>query len=139
MADPLSPDSGLLALTTVALESSITLRSTIRTLKHQPKIARDLIQELESVSQTLRSLVKTPGTSTNVHLSTLEGPLRRFGHVCKEFELEISKHLPQSDGSRTSFRDWGKLQYITGDMAGFTQLVAGYKSTFNVALADANL
>jgi hypothetical protein len=74
-----------------------------------------------------------------VDLSALELPLLRCGNACKEFEQEIIKCSSRSGGSRTSFRDWAKLRYMGDNIDGFRQLLAGYKSTINIALADTNL
>lgn len=139
MAEPISLASGLLALTTFACQSSITLYKTVQSFQFHPKRVRDLKEELEALSGVLGSLTETVSATTDVDLSALDLPLLRCGNACKEFEQEIMKCSSRSGGSRTSFRDWAKLRYMGDDIDGFRQLLAGYKSTINIALTDANL
>lgn len=40
---------------------------------------------------------------------------------------------------RTGFWDWTKLNYMGHDMTGFKNMLAAYKSTFSVVIADAKL
>jgi hypothetical protein len=74
-----------------------------------------------------------------VDLKGLNLPLFRCGKACREFEAAITKCIAHSGGPRTSFRDWAKLKYMGDNVAAFKQMLAGYKSTISIALADANL
>ncbi|KAM0185935.1 hypothetical protein ACHAPI_011973 [Fusarium lateritium] len=40
---------------------------------------------------------------------------------------------------RPSLRDWVNQQYLKGDIADIREMLAGYKSTINIALANANM
>jgi hypothetical protein len=139
MAEPIGIASGLLALATFAFQSSLTLYETVQSFQIHPKRVRDLKEELEALSGVLGALTKTLSTTTDVDLSALDLPLLRCGNSCKEFELEILKCSSRSGSSRTSFRDWAKLRYMGDDIDGFRQLLAGYKSTINIALTDVSL
>ncbi|EDN02895.1 predicted protein [Histoplasma mississippiense (nom. inval.)] len=137
MAEPISLASGLLTLTAFAFKSSITLYETIKSFQSHPKTVRDLLEELEELGEVLSPLTDT--VNANVDLSALKLPLLRCGNACKEFKEEIMKCSSRSDCRRTSFRDWAKLRYIGDDINCFTQALAGYKLTINIALTDANL
>jgi hypothetical protein len=139
MAEPIGLASGLLALAGFAFQASITLYQTVQSFKFHPKQLRDLNDELQALTGVLGSLTETVSASTDVDLSALDLPLLRCGNACKEFEREILKCSSRSGGSRTSFRDWAKLRYMGDNIDGFRQLLAGYKSTINIALADASL
>jgi hypothetical protein len=139
MADPISLASGLLTLAGFAFQASITLYQTVQSFQFHPKQIRDLKDELEALTGILSSLTETVGATTDVDLSALDLPLLRCGNACKDFEQEIIKCSSRSGGSRTSFRDWAKLRYMGDNIDGFRQLLAGYKSTINIALTDANL
>jgi hypothetical protein len=139
MAEAIGVASGLLALTAFAFKSSVTLYQTLQSFQFHPKQLRDLNEELEALSGVLGSLTETVSATTDVDLSALELPLRRCGNACKEFEQEIMKCSTRSGGTRTSFRDWAKLRYMGDNIDGFRQLIAGYKSTINIALTDAHL
>jgi hypothetical protein len=139
MAEPIGLASGLLTLAGFAFQASITLYKTLQSFQFHPKQLRDLNEELEALSGVLGSLTETVNATTDVDLSALDLPLLRCGNACKEFEQEIMKCSSRSGGSRTSFRDWAKLRYMGDNIDGFRQLLAGYKSTINIALMDANL
>jgi Fungal N-terminal domain of STAND proteins len=139
MAEPIGLASGLLTLAAFALQASITLYQTVQSFQFHPKQIRDLKDELEALGGVLGSLTETVGATTDVDLSALDLPLLRCGNACKDFEQEIMKCSSRSGGSRTSFRDWAKLRYMGDNVDGFRQLLAGYKSTINIALTDANL
>jgi hypothetical protein len=139
MAEPIGIASGLLAIATFAFQSSTALTKTIQSFQHHPKCVHNLKKELEGLIAVLDSLTETVRATTNIDLSALNLPLLRCGNACKEFEQEIVKSSSRSDGSRINFRDWAKLRYMGDNIDDFRQLVAGYKSTITIALADANL
>ncbi|KAH8657386.1 hypothetical protein BGZ60DRAFT_531552 [Tricladium varicosporioides] len=139
MAEAIGLASGLLTLAGFAFQASMTLYKTIQSFQFHPKQLRDLEEELDSLSAVLGSLTETVNATSDVDLSPLELPLLRCGNACKEFEQEIMKCSSHSSGNRTSFRDWAKLRYMGDNIDGFRQLLAGYKSTINIALMDANL
>lgn len=139
MAEPIGIASGLLALATFAFQSSIALSNTVKGFKYHPKRVRDLIQELEALSDVLRLLTETVGATTDVDLSILDIPLRRCDNICKEFQQELKKCSLRSGGDRTSFRDWAQLKYMGDDIDGFRQTLAGYKSIISIALNVVNL
>lgn len=139
MAEPISLASGLLTLATFALQSSTTLIKTVQSFEYHPKSVRDLKDVLEALSAALGSLVETFGATTDKTLSALDLPLLRCGNACNEFEQAIQNCLSQSSSSRTSFREWARVKYMGMDINNFTQLLAGYKSTIDIAFADATL
>ena len=139
MAEPIGLASGLLTLAAFAFKSSVTLFQTVQSFQFHPKRVRDLKDELEALTAVLGSLTETVGAQTDMDLSALDLPLLRCGNACKEFEHDLVKCSSRSSSSRTSFRDWAKLKYMGDDINGFTQLLAGYKSTIIIALTDANL
>ncbi|RFU36254.1 hypothetical protein B7463_g75, partial [Scytalidium lignicola] len=139
MAEPIGIASGLLALTIFAFQASTTLYQTVQSFQFHPRIVRDLKDELEALSGVLSSLTETISNTTDVDLTALELPLQRCGNACKEFEQEILKCSSRSGGNRTSFRDWAKLRYMGDNIDSFRQLLAGYKTTISIALADATL
>ncbi len=138
MADPISLASGLIALTTFALQSSKALYQTIQSFQNNRKAIRDLREELEALDGVLQALTQT-ATVTPTHLDALKLPLYRCGTACKDFKAIVVKCTAHSSGSRTSFRDWARLTYMGEDITGFRNMLAGYKSTIGIALGDANM
>jgi len=139
MAEAVGVASGLLALSSFAFQSAITLHNTIKSFQNHTQDARDLLEELTALNEVLRSLNDTANTTTDVDLSALELPLRRCGSACKDFELVILKCSSQSGGGRASFRGWAKLRFMGEGIDKFRQMLATYKSTILIALTDANL
>jgi len=139
MADPISLASGLVALVTFALKSSSLLYDTVQSYRSHPKNVRDLKDELEALAGVLQALSETVEQNKDTDFTALKLPLLRCGNACKEFDEVIAKCSSHSGGSRTSFRDWAKLKYMGDGIDEFRRMLAGYKSTINIALADANL
>jgi hypothetical protein len=139
MAEAIGAASGLLTLATFALQSSTALYSSIQSFKNRNTRVRDLENELSALTTVLESLTETITSTTDVNLSALKIPLERCDNACKDFEQEIAKCLSRSGGSKVDFRDWAKLRYMGEDIDEFRRLIVGYKSTINIALADANL
>lgn len=138
MADPISISSGLLALVGFAFQSSILLSQQIESFHSHQKVVRQLREELKALQEVLRDLQEI-ATRVDVDLTSLKLPLLRCGKACKEFETLVIKCSAHSGGSRTSFRDWARLQYMGGDIVGFKDMLAGYKSTISIALGSANI
>ena len=138
MGDPISLASGLLALTTFALQSSKVLYQTFKSFQNNGRNVRELKEELESLEVVLVSLRET-ANHAEVDLTPLKLPLLGCGKACEEFAIVVRNGTVHSAENRTSVRDWLKLTYMGQDIAGFRNLIAGYKSTIAVALADANM
>ncbi|CAM1504929.1 Fc.00g025200.m01.CDS01 [Cosmosporella sp. VM-42] len=138
MADPLSISSGLIAIVTATVQSSKALHDAVQSFKSHPRTIRQLLDELAALNGALRSLEDFVSCDDSSFLS-LRLPLTQCCNACTEFEALIAKCNKHSEGSRTSLRDWAKLRYMDSDVAGFTNTLAGYKSTICIALADANL
>ena len=138
MVEPIGVASGLLALATFAFQSSVSLFQVIESYKTSRRTIRELKQELETLKGVLSSLCQTAGDN-DTYLAVLNLPLLQCGKACEEFEGIIVKCTAHSGGSRTSFRDWAKLKYMGDDILGFKNMLAGYKSTINIALTGINL
>lgn len=139
MAEAIGVVSGLLTLASFAFQSSTELYQMIQSFRSHPKDVRDLEEELEALCGVLAQLTDTINATTELDLSSLDLPLRRCGNACKEFKQELEKCSSRSSASRTSFRDWAKLKYMGENIDNFRRLLAGYKITICIALADANL
>jgi hypothetical protein len=139
MAELIGLSSGLVALVTFALKSSTLLYDTVQSYRSHPKNVRDLKEELEALGAVLQALSATVEQTKDTDFTALKLPLLRCGNACKEFDEVIAKCSSRSGGSRTSFRDWAKLKYMGDGIDEFRRMLAGYKSTINIALADANL
>lgn len=139
MADGLSVASGVLALVTFAFQSSTVLYKTVRSYKTQDANARALKNELNDLTGVLHSLLETVTNYPDLNFDCLELPLLRCGKTCEEYGKLIARCTKHSNGTRPSFRDWIGQQYLKGDITDFRDMLAGYKSTINIALANANI
>lgn len=138
MAEPIGTTSGLLALAVFAFNSSVSLYQAVESFRSNQRTIRELKEELEALNGVLQPL-QDEAANSNSSLEGLKLPLLCCGKACKDFEALIVRCTEHSDGSRTSFRDWAKLKYMGADIAGFKNMLAGYKSTISIALGDANL
>ncbi|CAG7555186.1 unnamed protein product [Fusarium equiseti] len=139
MGDPLSVASGVIAVVTATLQSSKLLYETIQSFRNHQTAVSDLVRELKSLESVLRSLQDHVRTDDRAFLP-LKFPLMQCRQACTDFQTLVEQNSRRSrDKARTSFRDWAKLMYMNGDIVSFKELLAGYKATINIALADANL
>ncbi|KAM0490104.1 hypothetical protein ACHAP8_011930 [Fusarium lateritium] len=139
MGDPLSVASGLIAIVTATLQSSKILYETIQNFRNHRTAVLDLVRELKDLESVLRPLQDHVRTDETTFLP-LKVPLIQCRQACADFQTLIEKNSRRTRGEgRTSFRDWAKLMYMNGDIVSFKELLAGYKGTISIALADANL
>lgn len=139
MGDPLSVASGVIAIVTATLQSSKLLYETIQNFRNHQNAVSDVIRELESLETVLQSLQDHVRTDDRAFLP-LKFPLLQCRQACTDFQTLVEQNSRRSrDKARTSFRDWAKLMYMNGDIVSFKELLAGYKATITIALADANL
>ncbi|KAI6513423.1 hypothetical protein MCOR10_009210 [Pyricularia oryzae] len=139
MTDPLSTASGIVALMTFALQSSVTLHRTIRSLRSQKKDARAFKDELADLTSVLETLLKTIEGHPNIKFGSLAFPLQRCGKTCQKYGELIAKCIRHSTTSRASLRDWITQRYLQKDINDFRNMLSRYKSTINIALANANI
>ncbi|PYH91110.1 hypothetical protein BO71DRAFT_59068 [Aspergillus ellipticus CBS 707.79] len=136
MADVLSVASSLIALATFAFEASKSLYALVEGFKNTQRTVRELRYELESLTQVLGTLISAV-MDNEAELASLKLPLLRCGKICSEFREIIRKCVAHSNGQRTSFRDWAKLQYMGGNINDLKTTLAGYKATISIALGGA--
>jgi TolA-binding protein len=138
MGDPLSIASGVLTLSIFAFNSSVSLYQSVKSFQSNKKEIRELREELEALNNVIQSLQQFASKNKD-QFKTLCLPLLRCGQACKDFEEVIVNCTKHSSGSKTSFRDWAKLQYLGSDIVGFKDMLAGYKATIGIAIGDINL
>ncbi|KAH7145562.1 hypothetical protein B0J13DRAFT_323320 [Dactylonectria estremocensis] len=138
MAEALGVASALIAIVTAAVQASSMLYNTVQSFKTHQTTVRQLMSELRALAKVLDSLKDHVGTEDGTFVP-LKFPLIQCTRACREMRELIEKRSRRSGGSRTSFRDWASLSYMKSNLTDFTNMLAGYKSTINIALADANL
>lgn len=140
MADALNITSGILAAGGSALKASTALHELIRSFRSQDRDARALEAEINDLNVVLESLLEMIANNPNHDFTALELPLQRCGRVCEEYYSVVQKCTQRSsDKSRPSVRDWIAQKYLQGDINNFKEMLAMYKATIKIALADANL
>ncbi|KFZ16806.1 hypothetical protein V501_02064 [Pseudogymnoascus sp. VKM F-4519 (FW-2642)] len=127
MADPLSTT---LAVVTAAIQSAKSLHETVKRFKDRHKTLSRLQHELDDLTNILESLTQVINAETSV-MKLLQGPIDRCTKVCSEFEQSMKVF---NEKSKTSFRDWTKMEFMRGDINEFIDTIAGYKSTITVGL-----
>ena len=140
MAAPLSAAVNTLAMASFTFKACLSLHSGVRGLRSQNKDIRNLKAELNRLTVTLKSLLDTVTDNPTVDLKALKLPLQDCGHSCEEYGT-IVKQLTQlpSEGSGRSLCTRAEQEYLLEDINDFRDRLAGWNSTFQIALADANL
>ena len=139
MAEQIDRGAELLAVTNIALKHSVALHNTVNRYKNLPKPVCDLRAELEDLIEVFEILRDTINTNKSAGLTALIIPLQRCGEVCREFEELIIQYTNEICDEEMSLQGWAKLRYLGEDIYGFCHMVAGYKSTIKIALADVKL
>jgi hypothetical protein len=137
MAEVIGVASGLLTLIAFAYKSSKSLYDLIHDIQNSPKSIRQLREELGDVGAVLQSLEQTVSNDDD-DFTALKIPLQRCGDACLEFQAVIVKFY-SVNSKRASLKDWIKIKYMGEDINGFKNMLAGYKSTINIAIGDVNL
>jgi chaperonin cofactor prefoldin len=137
MGDPLSIASGVLPLSAFAFISSVSLYQSVRSFQSN-KVIRELKGELEALGNAIQSLRQLVSKDDD-QFKTLCLPLLRCGQACKDYEEVIANFTKHSSESKTSSRDWAKLQYLGSDIVGFKNMLARYKATIGIAIGNINL
>ncbi|KAL4900142.1 hypothetical protein BDW74DRAFT_104538 [Aspergillus multicolor] len=138
MAEAIGAASAIATFVTVALEATIILYQTVKSVQSREKLIRELREELQDLSEVLKALHEITGY-TDIDLTSLKRPLERCAGACREFNALVMDCTQHSSGERYSKRDWLKIRYMGDDISGFKNMLAGYKSTITIALAYANL
>ena len=139
MAEPIGVASGVLALGTFAFKAGTCLYNTIESFQSHSQRVKDLLEENGALNSVLASLNKTTASATDIDLSALEVPLTCCRRACEEFNRQIENIKSAPGWNPANFRGWARLRYMGEDIDGFRRLLAGYKATISIALADATL
>jgi hypothetical protein len=137
--EPLGVAPGLLSLVAIAFECSVSLYKTINNFHSHERRVRDLLSELEDLSSVLARLGDRVKSHSDIDLSSLDLPLLRCGNICREFEQMVLQCTSRLNSSQTDLCGWTRLRYMGDDIIGFGNVLAGYKTTFSIALTKANL
>lgn len=132
-------ECGLAGLATATWQAGTKLWKGIQSQQPQPHGVVVLANENKELNRVLSLLQKRLASSPDDDLSALELPLRRCEYACVNVELEIGKLSSKSRDNLTRSLDWQRVQYMGENMDDFRDLLAGYRMTISVALADATL
>jgi hypothetical protein len=138
MAEAIGLAASLVTLAALGVKTSASLYKTIDSFKSHKKDVRQLKEELEELNLVLNSL-KDRLSDSDENLDILKLPLLRCSQACIDFEATILKSSKSTEGRMAEFMDWAKLKYLASNISDFKNMIAGYKATISIALADLNL
>ncbi|GKZ28019.1 hypothetical protein AbraCBS73388_008950 [Aspergillus brasiliensis] len=147
MATPLDVTAGVIAVVTLAYNSSKSIYEFIRGLKDAPKEFDNLKIDLGALQKTLDTLKaeieenNRTGVLSEDQLAVLrllELPLRGCSDICDGFRLKLTKLLSHSNDDHISFRDRMNLLFQSKEVSTFRFRLASFKSTLNVAVSFAS-
>jgi hypothetical protein len=97
------------------------------------------LARLEGGLQDLTAILDTLKEATDEDagvLAPLKGPVSRCALLCHDFE-EAMKTF--SGKSKTTFKDWTKMEFMRGDINEFIEALAQYKATIAISLGAVTL
>jgi methionine synthase II (cobalamin-independent) len=127
-------DIAINQLAAAAAPSTLALRNRVARYKGRDRTLTSLYNVLENLYNNLKALEQTTISDTSP-IITLEGPIHRCNLLCKEFERamqEFEKKLT------TDLKDWSKMEFMTGDINDFIDILTGYQATISVSLDTLN-
>lgn len=99
---------------------------------------RDLLGELEDLIDLLVPLTQVleiiPMQDYDIEL-----PLIRSSSICLEFQQDLIDCYLDSGDDRMSFQSWAIFRSMNNDIDSLRRLLAGYRLTIEVALANATM
>jgi len=131
MADPLSIGASALGVAATAVQAIISLRDAVERYRGRDKTLKRLLDELQDLINILNQLEQVAAARETSTVKLLGRPISRCSELCSEFEQAMKGF---SGKSKTSLRDWTRMEFMRGDINTFIDTLGGYKSTITVAL-----
>ncbi|KAF5701558.1 hypothetical protein FMUND_13836 [Fusarium mundagurra] len=104
-----------LAIVPLAVQSIKSLKDTVTRYKGRDKTLARLHHVLEDLDNILEVLERTVDSEASTR-ALLEGPVSRCNILCRDFETAMQAF---GGTSRMGFRDWAKMEFMTGDINEF--------------------
>ncbi|KAH8592632.1 hypothetical protein B0O99DRAFT_653776 [Bisporella sp. PMI_857] len=127
MADRMNISASLVAAT---IRSSKSLSATVERYGNDDKMLRRLQREVEDLIDILGSLKTTVGFKATITIP-LQKLIERCNQVFQDLEVVMADF---SKKSNPNLVDWAKMEFMASDISGFTDTLAGYKSTIVIGV-----
>jgi hypothetical protein len=128
--DPLSISASALTLIAATIATVQALQETVKRYKGRDKTLGRLQDGLKDLITILNSLEAVANDETPV-MTLLKGPVSRCAQVCHEFEDAMKVF---NGKSKTSLKDWTRMEFMRGDINEFIDTLTDYKSTITIGL-----
>jgi hypothetical protein len=137
MAEPIGIASGVLALATFGFQASISLYQTLGSIESHNKDVANLQRELEvliAVIQPLQQEIQVGSVTHESRYAVLKTPLYSCGECCTELKESLLSWNRHTKDSKSSLRDWLRMQYNGRTAKELGDRLANYKITLELAL-----
>ncbi|KAH6708892.1 hypothetical protein BKA61DRAFT_490949 [Leptodontidium sp. MPI-SDFR-AT-0119] len=133
--DSLSDSASVLAVIAAAITTIKILNKTVGRYRRRDKTLARLQGGLYDLISILQSLKEAAAVETPI-LALLKGPVGRCAQVSREFEAAMKTFDAKS---KSSLKDWTKMEFMRGDINEFIDTLADYKSTIMIGLGTINM
>ncbi|KAG4420660.1 hypothetical protein IFR04_006250 [Cadophora malorum] len=133
--DPLSIGASVLTVITATITTVKTLNETVGRYRGRDKTLARLQGGLHDLISILKSLKEAAAVETPI-LALLKGPVSRCAQVSHEFEAAMKTFDTKS---KSSLKDWTKMEFMRGDINEFIDTLADYKATITIGLGTINM
>ena len=124
----------IIQLAANAAESTLALRNRVAHHKGRDRVLASLYGVLENLYNNVKALEQSIVLEASA-MMILGGPVSRCYILCQEFERAVQDFEMEST---TGLRDWSKMEFTTGDINGFIDLLTGYQATISIVLDTGN-
>jgi len=136
MADPPRIDASVFTVAAASIQSIICLCDAIKRYQSRDNTLKRLLGELQDLINILNQLEEVATVQESSTFNLLGCPIGRCGELCGKFQ-EAMKSF--SEKSKVGVRDWGKMEFMRGDINKFIETLGGYKSTITIGLGTVNM
>ena len=136
--DPISITVSVLSLVHFCVKSSALLHEAIDGFNSSKRDVQQLKADIGDLNIVLQALAKNIQESTE-NFEMLRLILQQCTRACEDFHKAVLEALGKPENRFQGIKAWARLQYRGNDIDSFRKLIASYKATMTIALADSNL
>lgn len=137
MADPVGLTAASSSLGVLALRSAKALYESISRYRDYPHAVQHLRTEVHGIMLILQR-IENMRLDDSV-LTELEPILNACHVACSGLQQVIMKCTERNGGTKHSFQDWAKMEFLGGTIKDLQETLKGYKGTITIIIASINM
>lgn len=137
MADPVGLTAASSSLGVLALRSAKVLFEYISRYRDYPHAVQHLRTEVHGIMLVLQQIEKM--RLDDSVLAELEPILNGCHVTCSGLQQVIMRCTARNGGTKPSFQDWAKMEFLGGTINDLQETLKGYKGTITIIIASISM